>query len=210
MNIYYGKINGWSQGTNNNDFLLKSPLRDALCQVPNQISNVFLAIDFGMTWIKATWWEPHMNNSSSKLWERTVWIQTKKKKWEPFSLSLFFSPQPLPWSLCLSLSLCLLPSLSLFLVTAHLPSHFSLPFILTHYSLPFPLSFLLFFPFPRAPLGESSHLEITKSKTVLRRYGSNDYSKHLLWWTVMWHLKCLYCLSHKFGGQLFQPNQHYS
>lgn len=30
-------------------FLLKSPLRDALCQVPNQISNVFLAIDFGMT-----------------------------------------------------------------------------------------------------------------------------------------------------------------
>lgn len=137
-------------------------------------------------------------------------FEFRQKIREPSSLSLFFSPQPLPWSLCLSLSLCLLPSLSLFLVTAHLPSRFSLPFLLIHHSLPFPLSFPLFFPFPRAPLGESSHLEITKSKTVLRRYGSNDYSKHLLWWTVMWHLKCLYCLSHKFGGQLFQPNQHYS
>lgn len=126
-----------------------------------------------------------------------------------FPFPLFLSATPALVSLSLSQSLS--SSLPLPL-PSHCPS--SLPFfspLYSHSLFPsFPTLLPSLFPFPRAPLGESSHLEITKSKTVLRRYGSNDYSKHLLWWTVMWHLKCLYCLSHKFGGQLFQPNQHYS
>lgn len=149
-----------------------------------------LQLTLGWPELRQLWWTPHMSNSSRKLWERTFWTQTRNKRALPHLP--FPSPPTPPRSLCLSLRLCLPPSFSLFLVTAHLPSHFSLPFLLTHYSLPLPLSFPLFFPFPRVPLGDSCHFQITKCKTVLRTYGSNDGSKHLLWWTVMWHLKCLF------------------
>lgn len=56
------------------------------------------------------------------------------------------------------------------------PSHSTLSF-------PLPISFSLFLPFPGASLGGSSHLEITKGKTLSRGYGSNGSSKCNFWWT---------------------------